>query len=125
MNKNGKGEVNELRAAIHYIRLGWQVYWPGGHATGIDFVATKGPRSKRVQVKTVYECDGILRANIDANKGPRYSPDNVDVIVCAGVNNLWVIPLEDIEDITTLNFGRTDGKPSTTRTSFKHERYRV
>lgn len=125
MNKNGKGEVHELIAAIYYIRLGWQINWPGGHATEIDFVATKGPRVKRVQVKTVYDCGGILRANIDMSKQARYSPDNVDVIVCCGENSVWVIPMEDIEDIRTLNFGRADGSPSKTRTSFNHERYKV
>lgn len=125
MNKNSKGEVSELLAGIHFIRQGWQIHWPGGHATGVDFVATKGPRNKRVQVKSIYDCGGILRANIEANKGPRYSPDNVDVIVCVGEDNLYAIPMEDIEGLTTLNFGRTDGSPSKTRSDFDHNKYKV
>lgn len=120
-----KGDLSELLVAREYIRTGWAVFFPFGHDTEIDLVVTKGPRIKRVQVKTAYECGNILRVNIDHKKKAKYTADTLDTMVCVYKDRIWSIPMESIEGETTLNFGRIDGKSSKTRGNFDHTRYEV
>ena len=108
MNKIELGAHAELQIALVFSTDGWTVFFPFHHDTEIDMILTKGPRVKRVQVKSIYDCGGILRANIDHKKGPKYSPDSVDTLVCIHSSGVWCIPMEDIEHETTLNFGRSD-----------------
>lgn len=114
-----------MLVAVEYVGQGWNVFWPHGHDTEIDLVVTKGPRVKRVQVKTIYQCGDILRANIDHNKGAKYNADTVDTMVCVYGNDIWSIPMESIEGETTLNFGKADGTPSKTRGNFDHTKYKI
>lgn len=125
MRKCAKGDVSEMLVAVEYVGQGWQVFFPFGHDTEIDMMVTKGPRVKRVQVKTIYACGDILRANIDHKKGAKYNADTVDTMVCVYEGTIWSIPMEDIEGETTLNFGKVDGTPSKTRGSFDHTRYKI
>lgn len=120
-----RGDLSELLVAREYIRMGWAVYFPFGHDTEIDMVVVKGPRVKRVQVKTAYECGNILRVNIDKQKQSKYTADTLDTLVCVYENRIWSIPVEDIEGETTLNFGRIDGGFSKTRGNFDHTKYEV
>lgn len=125
MRKVAKGDVSEMLVAIEYVGQGWCVYFPFSHDTEIDMVVTKGPRIKRVQVKTIYACGDILRANIDHKKSAKYNADSVDTMVCVYGNQIWSIPMEDIEGETTLNFGKVDGTISNTRGNFNHLRYKI
>jgi hypothetical protein len=131
LRKAAKGSISELYVGIHFIRKGWSLYVPYDHDQEHDLVVTKGPRIKRLQVKTVYACGDILRANVDHKSNPKYSPDTIDIMACfwysttTSDSKLWVIPMEDIEEETTLNFGKIDGSPSRTRGNFDHTRYLV
>lgn len=113
------------------------MYYPCSHDTPVDIVGIKGPRVKRIQVKTAYACGDIIRANIDHKKSAKYHPDTVDTLACVydnssmgntgntGSHRIWLIPMEDIEGITTLNLGKLDGSLSKTRASFKPDNYEV
>lgn len=123
IRKSAVGSISELKVSIYYLQKGWQVFFPHSHDTETDLLITKGPRVKRVQVKTAYQCGDILRVNIDHKKNPKYSPDSVDVLACLWYGKLWIIPMEDVEEETTLNFGRVDGSLCNTRGNFDHTRY--
>ena len=130
MNKCSLGALSELRISAHYVRQGWVMYYPCSHDTPVDIVGIKGPRVKRIQVKTAYACGEIIRANIDHKKSAKYSPDVVDTLACVYDNSfkgdrIWLIPMEDIEGITTLNLGKLDGSPSKTRADFSPDNYEV
>ena len=125
LRKAAKGAISEHIVGLYYTSSHWVVYYPFTHDTEIDLVITKGPRIKRIQVKTVYACGDILRANIDHKSNPKYSPDTVDIMCCVWENRLWIIPMEDIEDETTLNFGKVDGALCRPRGNFDHSKYEV
>lgn len=133
INKCALGALSELKISTHFVRQGWVMYYPCSHDTPVDIVGIKGPRVKRIQVKTAYSCGDIIRANIDHKKSAKYSPDSVDTLACVydnslmdpGKDRIWLIPMEDIEGITTLNLGKTDGSPSKTRANFKPDSYEV
>lgn len=46
------GLIGETEVALHYMRQGWEVYWPFSGSSSLDMICTKGRRVKRVQVKT-------------------------------------------------------------------------
>tara|TARA_R110002153_G_scaffold80843_2_gene205074 strand:- start:1076 stop:1462 length:387 start_codon:yes stop_codon:yes gene_type:complete len=119
------GEVSEMLVGLEYLRKEWEVFTPVGHDTQVDLVVIKGARIKRVQVKSVYDCGGLLRANIDHNGEAKYTSERVDVLVCVWQNKIWSIPMEDVEGETTLNFGRLDGVVSKPRNGFDHTKYLV
>lgn len=125
LRKCALGALSELKASMYFVTQGWVMYYPCSHDTAVDMLGIKGPRVKRIQVKTAYVCGNILRANVDHKKEAKYSPDTVDTMVCIYDNRLWVIPMEDIEEETTLNLGRTDGSPSKPRGTFDHTKYEV
>lgn len=130
LRKSAKGSISELKASIHFLGKGWSVYLPYDHDQEHDLVITKGPRIKRIQVKTIYQDGNILRANVHKDGTAKYSPDTIDYMVCLWFNQdnrsrLWVIPMEDIEQETTLNFGKVNGDPSNTRGNFNHTKYEV
>jgi len=128
LRKAAKGSISELLVGIYYTEANWTVYYPHTHDTEIDMIVTKGPRIKRVQVKTVYDCGGLLRVNVHYSGNPKYSPDTVDIMACiwlTGAPRMWVIPMDEIEDETTLNFGRVDGSTSRTKGNFNHHKYEV
>ena len=134
LTKSAKGVLSELAIAGYYVNQGWVVYTPFTHDTEIDLIVTKGPRFKRIQVKTVYLDGSILRANVHKDGSAKYSPDSVDLLAAVwygGVHcsmehrRTWLIPMEDIERETTLNFGKVNGDPSNTRGNFEHSKYEV
>ncbi len=123
MKQMAKGTISELLVATHYLGKGWVTYTPAHHDTVVDLVALKGPRVKRIQVKTVYDGSGLWRCNLRN----QYNPEEVDVIaaIIPKRQRVFLIPVEDIEGYGSLTFGRTNGSPSKTTTAFDCLRYEV
>ena len=119
-----KGLLSELKVSRYYVNKGYSIYLPASARGPVDMVVTRGSKILRIQVKTVYEDRDKLRVNIHHRKGgPKYTKEDVDMLVCVRYNCLWIIPMEDIENETTLIFGTLSGKPY--KTGFKHEQYRA
>ena len=118
-----KGTVSELKIALWYISKGWQVYLPVDQNTPVDMVVIREWESLKIQVKTIYQDGHRLRANIDHNGAAKYSKREVDIMACVYNNKTWIIPMADISNETTLNFGREDGGISITRGNFDHTKY--
>ena len=121
-----KGLLSEMYACRYYINKGYAIFLPVDHGGPVDVIVTKGTEVLRLQVKTVYEDSDKLRVNIHSKKGgPKYSTEDVDLLVCIRHNDTWLVPFKDVENETTLVFGTVSGKPYRVRGPFRHEQYKV
>ena len=109
-SKHKNGTIAELKAALYYEEHGWSVFWPTSSQTPCDFIAVNGKTVLRIQVKSGYEFKrpsgrGYIQSTIRKGSGgnKRYSNEDCDLIVVVYEDAIWVIPVEDTRNYTTIN----------------------
>ncbi|AGF91032.1 hypothetical protein SXHG_00010 [Synechococcus phage MRHenn-2013a] len=131
-NKHMTGVKSELRAAIWFSERGYSVFFPLLTQSRVDFVVIKGPECIRVQVKTAtwsisgkYKYLQVRLKSRDRQPKQLYSKEEVDVIFVIKDDNYWMIPIGDVEGLTSLCLESTNPKPKYHNKQYNPESYRV
>ena len=100
LSSTRKGAANELIAAARMMLLGYAVYFPIESTSLVDFVAQRGSRTLRCQVKTAHKYRGRTMVRTCAKKYPGGCFDRLIVVGPAG--EVWCIPWKFAKTLETL-----------------------
>jgi len=111
-----KGHMSEIKAQLHYLETGWEVFTPLTNTSRADFVIinkTSG-ECKKVQVKTVQDniVDGVTYRQCRlVPTGGTYQEHEVNLFffVHLQTGDMWEAIWEDVVHLTSINVGRADG----------------
>lgn len=106
------GNLTEARLLIKFVEKCFNVFLPygEGHKVDLIFINDKN-QPKRVQIKTCRETrQGTLIFNIYSNGGGynkiTYTKDNIDYFATEFEGVCYLIPIEDINNKTTLTMNK-------------------
>ena len=69
MNSKQLGQLGELKAQYDFIKAGWEVSVPLGDYCSYDFIAIKGQKTLKIQVKTteiIHHTDGVMKFSVNS-----------------------------------------------------------
>lgn len=101
------GAMNELRAQLMYAGMGYDVFTPIHNKTRADFIAVKDEKVLRVQVKTAQYNGPYIQSRLDVG-GKRYTQSDCDVLVFILDERVWIAPIEEVSDMTSVCLGKMD-----------------
>lgn len=97
------GAAAELTAATHYLRKGFNIYWPQVQQDGTDFILDRDGVPLRVQVKTAQAlyCRGneyISAVTLSGTRTRAYRERRrpFDLLVVVYGDRIWEIPASEI-----------------------------
>ncbi|MEA2370763.1 MAG: endonuclease [Solirubrobacteraceae bacterium] len=110
-----QGDLGEF-SAIDWLRSrGYAIYVPLGHSPDCDLIATDGPRTWRIQVKTStvfrlgrWAITVCTRGGNQSWSGlvKRLDPTRIDYLfVLVGDGRRWFIPAAEIQGVTKIHVG--------------------
>jgi PD-(D/E)XK nuclease superfamily protein len=110
-----QGDLGEFSAIEWLLWRGYSVYVPLGHSPHCDLIATDGPNTWRVQVKTstVFRLDrwAITVCTRGGNQSwsglvKRLDPRLIDFLfVLVGDGRRWFVPADEIVGVTKIHLG--------------------
>ena len=101
------GAINELRAQLMYASMDYDVFTPIHSKTRADFIAVKGNKTLRVQVKTAQYNGPYIQSRLDIG-GKRYTQEDCDVIVFILDDRVWIAPIAEVANMTSVCLGKMD-----------------
>lgn len=105
------GVISELKAQLYFTENGYDVFAPIHNRTRADFVAIKGDKILRVQVKTAQYNGEYIQSRLSSSDNvTTYSQKECDVIVFVLDDNMWVAPIEEVEFRTSVCLGKRTGE---------------
>jgi hypothetical protein len=111
-NSSKQGDIGESKAIYEYTKLGYTVSRTIFDSAKYDLIIERNGKLKRVQVKTTttrkhnnYVVD--LRTSYRNYSKPRSKNDYDVLFVLAKDGTCWSIPLNDIDNKTTITLGKT------------------
>ena len=102
-----KGALNEKKAQLHFMKMGFDVFIPCHGGTRCDFVAIKDEGPKRVQVKTAQYNGPYIQSRLDV-KGKRYTEEDTDLVVFVLDERMWVVPIEEVDGKSSVCLGKIE-----------------
>jgi hypothetical protein len=106
-NNHKTGAINELKSQLYYMENDYDVFTPTHGKTRADFIAVKGNKVLRVQVKTAQYNMGYIQSRLDI-QDTRYTKEDCDIIFFIIEKRMWAIPIEEISGLSSICLGRVD-----------------
>lgn len=109
LHKEQRGCISELKAQVYFMEQGYDVFSPVSMLTRADFIAIDRETNDllRVQVKTAQTNGDYLQARLTVKDRP-YTSEEIDTFVFVYEDRMWIVPQFELEELTTINFGRVD-----------------
>lgn len=118
-----QGFVTELEIAKYFAEQQYEIYWPLLTQSKADLIIVKGKEKKLVQCKkATWSQTGAYKylqcrvSSRNKTPNPKYELEDFDIMaVSDGDGKLWIVPVEEVVDKTSLCFLSTnpDYKPET------------
>jgi len=127
MHREQTGNISELKAQVYYAELGYDVFIPISCHSRADFIAVDRDTNAllRVQVKTVQTNGEYLQSRITVRDKP-YTKEDIDLFIFVYADKMWEVPVDCVEGLTSVNFGRVDEQALNNRTKrFDPSEYQV
>ena len=112
----------ELYTASYFARQGYEIFWPLVTQSKSDYLIFKDGQALKIQSKKAtwsktgnYSYLQTRLTNSNFKDRPRYLKGDFDLLAITDYKNIWVIPFNEIEGLTSLCLGSTkqDYKPQT------------
>jgi hypothetical protein len=117
------GFLTELEIAKYFAKEGYEIYWPLLTQSRADFIAAKDKETKLIQCKKAswskagnFKYLQVRVSSRNKSPNPKYQLSDFDLMaVSDGEGRLWLIPIEDVVDKTSLCLSSTNPayKPET------------
>ncbi|CAH9015390.1 conserved hypothetical protein [Vibrio phage 468E53-1] len=127
MHNEQTGCISELKAQTYFMELGYDVFAPISKHSRADLIAVDRDTNDllRVQVKTVQTNGEYLQARITVKDKP-YTVEDTDLFIFVYEDKMWEVPVDCVEGLTSVNFGRVDEQVLNNRTKrFDTSEYQV
>ena len=118
--RHSNGQSAELYAAARISEKGYNILWPTITQIPYDFVAEKDGKFIRVQVKkaTSSKAGNFRYTQFRMTRGrtKQYNQRTVDIVAATDMRDVWVIPIVECQDMTSVCLGSDNPayKPYTT-----------
>lgn len=106
-NAHKTGAINEMKAQLVFMGMDYDVFSPTHGKTRADFIAVKGNKCLRVQVKTAQYNNGYIQSRLDV-KDKRYTEEDCDIIVFILDNRTWLAPISDVAGLSSVCLGKVN-----------------
>ena len=120
MNRHTIGALHEIQAASFMVKYGWEIYFPFLTQSRCDFIACKGRRTLKVQVKTVSKNKSgpfsYKQCRLTSRFNHEYLPEDYDLLIAVDPDGgAYVVRHCEILGQTSLCFGSSNPeyKPKT------------
>ena len=117
------GVKAELEAAIRFVDIGYEIYWPIHSQSRCDFIVSRYPDVWKIQVKkATWSKTGnhrYLQARLSTrnkNSRPKYTKEDFDYVVFVEESGMmWMASFREIEGMTSvcLTSSNPDYRPQT------------
>ncbi len=101
------GAINETKAQLYFLQIGYDVFIPALPKTRADFIISKGEEVSRVQVKTAQYNGPYIQSRLDVNN-KRYTKEDCDLLVFILDGMMWIAPIDDVANLSSVCLGKVN-----------------
>ena len=129
-NNHSIGMVHELKVATYFAEKGYEIYWPHAAQSRADLIVDTPEGLRKVQIKkATWSTSGphkYLQCRLVSRNVYRreYTKGDFDIIVFSDGGDLWVVPFESVEGMTSICLTSTN-PDYTPQKNYNPEEWRV
>lgn len=103
-------KYSEIICIAKMVELGYEVFTPINDGSEIDFIAYKGGKSLRVQVKSVSPKNknsveiSLIRRTINYKNSHSHPYQNIDIFLIYDGNNIYKLPFDEVNNSIVLRY---------------------